>query len=86
LTSVIEGVLNLKLVIWLRKSVLDDWNGLNGLNRLNWSLLTWPRSKSATGLNPSVWTVFGGEFRMPSGEKKGVADERAEEVFAGVQA
>jgi len=38
------------------------------------------------GLNPSVWTVFGGEFRMPSGEKKGVADERAEEVFAGVQA
>jgi hypothetical protein len=41
---------------------------------------------SIPGLNPSVWTVFGGEFRMPSGEKKGVADERAEEVFAGVQA
>jgi hypothetical protein len=38
------------------------------------------------GLNPSVWTDFGGEFRMPSGEKKGVADERAKEVFAGVQA
>jgi len=29
---------------------------------------------------------FGGEFRMPSREKKGVLDERAEEVFAGIQA
>src|SRR4029450_1049656 len=26
---------------------------------------------------------FGAEFRMPSGEKKGVIDERAEEVFGG---
>jgi hypothetical protein len=38
------------------------------------------------GVNPSVWTDFGGEFRMPSGEKKGVIDERAEEVFGGIQA
>jgi hypothetical protein len=29
---------------------------------------------------------FGAEFRMPSGEKKGVIDERAEEVFGGIQA
>jgi hypothetical protein len=29
---------------------------------------------------------FGGEFRMPSGEKKGAIDERAEEVFGGIQA
>jgi hypothetical protein len=28
---------------------------------------------------------FGGEFRMPSGEKKGVIDERAEEFFGGIQ-
>jgi hypothetical protein len=35
---------------------------------------------------PSVWTDFGAEFRMPSGEKKGVVDERAEEVFGGIQA
>jgi hypothetical protein len=26
------------------------------------------------------------EFRMPSGEKKGVVDERAEELFGGIQA
>jgi hypothetical protein len=38
------------------------------------------------GVNPSVWTDFGAEFRMPSGEKKGVVDERAEEVFGGIQA
>jgi hypothetical protein len=41
---------------------------------------------SKSGVNPSVWTDFGGEFRMPSGEKKGVIDERAEEVFGGIQA
>jgi hypothetical protein len=29
---------------------------------------------------------FDGEFRMPSGEKKGAIDERAEEVFGGIQA
>jgi hypothetical protein len=29
---------------------------------------------------------FCGEFRMPRGEKKGVTDERAEEVFGGIQA
>jgi hypothetical protein len=38
------------------------------------------------GVTPSVWTDFGAEFRMPSGEKKGVIDERAEEVFGGIQA
>jgi hypothetical protein len=29
---------------------------------------------------------FGGELRMPRREKKGVIDERAEEVFGGIQA
>jgi hypothetical protein len=29
---------------------------------------------------------FGGEFRMPSGRKEGVVDERAEKVFTGIQA
>jgi hypothetical protein len=29
---------------------------------------------------------FWGEFRMPSGEKKGVVDESAEESFGGIQA
>jgi hypothetical protein len=38
------------------------------------------------GLTPRVWTDFGGEFRMPSGRKKGVVDERAEKVFSGIQA
>jgi len=35
------------------------------------------------GVTPRVWTDFGGEFRMPSGRKKGVVDERAEKVFYG---
>jgi hypothetical protein len=39
-----------------------------------------------SGVNLLVWTDFRGEFRMPSGEKKGVIDERAEEVFGGIQA
>jgi hypothetical protein len=38
------------------------------------------------GVTPRVWTDFGGEFRMPSGRKKGVVDERAEKVFSGIQA
>jgi len=29
---------------------------------------------------------FWWEFGMPSGEKKGVVDERAKEVFGGIQA
>jgi len=29
---------------------------------------------------------FWGEFRMPSGRKKEVVDERAEKVFSGIQA
>src|SRR5437667_10071691 len=36
--------------------------------------------------DPLSLNRFGGEFRMPSREKKGVLDERAEEVFAGIQA
>jgi hypothetical protein len=37
-------------------------------------------------VTPRVWTDFGGKFRMPSGRKKGVVDERAEKVFSGIQA
>jgi hypothetical protein len=42
--------------------------------------------KVQVGVTPRVWTDFGGEFRMPSGRKKGVVDERAEKVFSGIQA
>jgi hypothetical protein len=37
-------------------------------------------------IEPLSLDKFGAEFRMPSGEKKGVVDERAEEVFGGIQA
>jgi hypothetical protein len=51
------------------------WDDLNCLNYSN-----------GFGVNPSVWTDSEAEFRMPSGERKGVVDERAEEVFGGIQA
>ncbi len=44
------------------------------------------RSSSSSWSEPLSLDNFGGEFRMPSGEKKGVIDERAEEVFGGIQA
>jgi hypothetical protein len=49
-------------------------------------------SKRSSRLMGSKWSDplsldrFGEEFRMPSGEKKGVVDEGAEEVFGGIQA
>src|SRR5215813_6963871 len=51
---------------------LNDLNFLNDLNGL-WS-------------EPLSLDRFWGEFRMPSGRKKEVVDERAEKVFSGIQA
>ena len=50
------------------------------------------RCFGTTGTSGTIWSEplsldnFGAEFRMPSGEKKGVGDERAEELFGGIQA
>jgi hypothetical protein len=60
---------------------LEIWKEARRLTKEIYHLTSGPKWSDPLSLDR-----FGGEFRMPSGEKKGVVDERAEEVFGGIQA